>query len=97
MGEDYKQRTAARGEQNWERAYLVSSARGDVVLQLTGMMVQQHSPPVLGIKNTIRNEIARNPAARERLKTIVALSHDSVMLPDWIEEEEGTSDGAARG
>ena len=33
--------------------------------------------------------LARNPAARERLKTIVALSHDSVMLPDWIEEEEG--------
>jgi superfamily II DNA or RNA helicase len=32
--------------------------------------------------------LARNPAARDRLKAIVALSHDPITLPDWIEEEE---------
>ncbi|MBV9383333.1 MAG: DEAD/DEAH box helicase family protein [Streptosporangiaceae bacterium] len=32
--------------------------------------------------------LARNPAARDRLKAIVALSHDPVTLPDWIEDDE---------
>ena len=32
--------------------------------------------------------LARNPAARDRLKAIVTLSHDPITLPDWIEEEE---------
>jgi superfamily II DNA or RNA helicase len=32
--------------------------------------------------------LARNPAARDRLKTIVSLSRDPVTLPDWIEDEE---------
>jgi superfamily II DNA or RNA helicase len=32
--------------------------------------------------------LARNSAARDRLKAIVSLSQDPVMLPEWIEEEE---------
>ncbi|WFE62418.1 DEAD/DEAH box helicase family protein [Micromonospora sp. WMMD714] len=32
--------------------------------------------------------LARNPAARERLKVIVSLSQDPVTLPDWIDYEE---------
>jgi superfamily II DNA or RNA helicase len=32
--------------------------------------------------------LARNPAARDRLKAIVSLSQDPVTLPDWIEDEE---------
>jgi superfamily II DNA or RNA helicase len=31
--------------------------------------------------------LARNPAARDRLKAIVSLSHDPVTLPDWVEDE----------
>ena len=32
--------------------------------------------------------LARNSAARDRLKAIVSLSRDPVALPDWIEDEE---------
>jgi superfamily II DNA or RNA helicase len=32
--------------------------------------------------------LARNSAARDRLKAIVTLSHDPITLPDWFEEEE---------
>jgi len=32
--------------------------------------------------------LARNPAARHRLKAIVSLSQDPITLPDWIKEEE---------
>ncbi len=32
--------------------------------------------------------LARNSAARDRLKAIVSLSQDPVTLPDWIEDEE---------
>jgi hypothetical protein len=31
--------------------------------------------------------LARNPAARDRLKAIVSLSRDPVTLPDWVEDE----------
>ncbi|WP_146072548.1 DEAD/DEAH box helicase family protein [Arthrobacter sp. 4R501] len=34
--------------------------------------------------------LARNPAARERLKVIVALSRDPIELPDLLDEEEGS-------
>lgn len=33
--------------------------------------------------------LARNPAARERLKAIVALSQDPIELPDFLDDEEG--------
>jgi superfamily II DNA or RNA helicase len=32
--------------------------------------------------------LASNSAARDRLKAIISLSQDPVMLPDWIEDEE---------
>ncbi len=32
--------------------------------------------------------LARNSAARDRLKAIVSLSQDPITLPDWIEDEE---------
>jgi superfamily II DNA or RNA helicase len=33
--------------------------------------------------------LARNPAARDRLKVIVSLSQDPIELPDLLDEEEG--------
>jgi superfamily II DNA or RNA helicase len=36
--------------------------------------------------------LARNPAARERLKVIVSLSRDPIALPDWSEDEDEGGD-----
>lgn len=37
--------------------------------------------------------LARNSAARDRLKAIVALSQDPITLPDWIDDDEEEEEG----